>query len=105
MMRNLVNSMETLTFCRCIVGVDFAICNTDNQAMDISPVPTKIKLGPALTEGRGAGSKPNIGKQACEESIEEVKDYLSKDCKMLFITAGMPSGPAAQACQRPRTRW
>ena len=80
-----------------IVGVDFAICNTDNQAMDISPVPTKIKLGPALTEGRGAGSKPNIGKQACEESIEEVKDYLSKDCKMLFITAGMGGGTGTGA--------
>jgi cell division protein FtsZ len=80
-----------------IVGVDFAICNTDNQAMVIIPVPTKIKLGPALTEGRGAGSKPNIGKQACEESIEEVKEYLSKDCKMLFITAGMGGGTGTGA--------
>ncbi|RMG83983.1 MAG: cell division protein FtsZ [Bacteroidetes bacterium] len=80
-----------------IVGVDFAICNTDNQAMEISPVPTKIRLGPALTEGRGAGSKPNIGKQACEESIEEVREYLSKDCKMLFITAGMGGGTGTGA--------
>lgn len=80
-----------------IVGVDFAICNTDNQAMDISPVPTKIKLGPALTEGRGAGSKPNIGKLACEESIEDLKEYLSTDCKMLFITAGMGGGTGTGA--------
>ena len=42
-----------------IVGVDFAICNTDAQAMEMSPVPTRIHLGPDLTEGRGAGSKPN----------------------------------------------
>ena len=75
-----------------IVGVDFAVCNTDSQAMDLSPIPTKIQLGPHLTEGRGAGSKPNIGKMACEESIEEIKRYLENNCKMLFITAGMGGG-------------
>lgn len=80
-----------------IVGVDFAICNTDTQAMLQSPVPVKIKLGPELTEGRGAGSKPNIGKLACEESIEEVKSYISTDCKMLFITAGMGGGTGTGA--------
>lgn len=80
-----------------IVGVDFAICNTDHQAMDISPVPTKIHLGPNLTEGRGAGSKPNIGKLACEESIEEVRRYLENNCKMLFITAGMGGGTGTGA--------
>lgn len=80
-----------------IVGVDFAICNTDSQAMDLSPVPTRIQLGPNLTEGRGAGSKPNIGKLACEESIEDVKNYLSNNCKMLFITAGMGGGTGTGA--------
>lgn len=80
-----------------IVGVDFAICNTDHQAMDISPVPTKIQLGPNLTEGRGAGSKPTIGKMACEESIEEVRRYLENNCKMLFITAGMGGGTGTGA--------
>ncbi len=80
-----------------IVGVDFAICNTDSQAMKTSPVSVKIKLGPTLTEGRGAGSKPNIGKLACEESIEELKTYLSRDCKMLFITAGMGGGTGTGA--------
>ncbi len=80
-----------------IVGVDFAICNTDAQAMDISPVPTKMQLGPNLTEGRGAGSKPDVGKRACEESIEEVKQYLSNNCKMLFITAGMGGGTGTGA--------
>ncbi len=80
-----------------IVGVDFAICNTDHQAMNISPVPTKIHLGPNLTEGRGAGSKPNIGKLACEESIEEVRQFLENNCKMLFITAGMGGGTGTGA--------
>ncbi len=80
-----------------IIGVDFAICNTDAQAMDTSPVPTKISLGPLLTEGRGAGSKPNIGKLACEESIEELRRYLENNCKMLFITAGMGGGTGTGA--------
>ena len=80
-----------------IVGVDFAICNTDNQAMELSPVPTKIPLGPELTGGRGAGSKPNIGKQACLETIEEVKAFLENDTKMLFVTAGMGGGTGTGA--------
>jgi cell division protein FtsZ len=80
-----------------IIGVDFAICNTDNQAMENSPVPTKIRLGPNLTEGRGAGSKPNVGKLACEESIEEVKRFIENNCKMLFITAGMGGGTGTGA--------
>jgi cell division protein FtsZ len=80
-----------------IVGVDFAICNTDNQAMDQSPIPTKMQLGPHLTEGRGAGSKPNVGKLACEESIEDIKRYLGTDCKMLFVTAGMGGGTGTGA--------
>jgi cell division protein FtsZ len=80
-----------------IFGVDFAICNTDKQAMDQSPVPVKIQLGPTLTDGRGAGSKPNIGKLACEESIEDVKQYLAEGCKMVFITAGMGGGTGTGA--------
>ncbi len=80
-----------------IVGVDFAICNTDNQAMEISPVPIKLQLGPALTEGRGAGSKPTIGKEACVESIEEVKQYFGDATKMLFVTAGMGGGTGTGA--------
>ena len=80
-----------------IVGVDFAICNTDNQAMDLNPVPVQIQLGPELTEGRGAGSKPNIGRQACMESIEEVKRFLDGTTKMLFVTAGMGGGTGTGA--------
>jgi cell division protein FtsZ len=63
----------------------------------LSPVPTKMQLGPNLTEGRGAGSKPNVGALACEESIEEVKKYLNNNCKMLFVTAGMGGGTGTGA--------
>jgi len=90
---NAVNHM----FNQGIVGVDFAICNTDAQAMEISPIPTKIQLGPNLTEGRGAGSKPNVGKMACEESIEDVRRFLENNCKMLFVTAGMGGGTGTGA--------
>src|SRR5690554_1311115 len=72
-----------------IVGVDFAICNTDEQAMKMSDVPVKIALGPHLTSGRGAGSRPQIGKQACIESIDDVRAFLGTGTKMLFVTAGM----------------
>ncbi|MEM7102580.1 MAG: cell division protein FtsZ [Bacteroidota bacterium] len=80
-----------------IVGVDFAICNTDNQAMEISPVNTQIQLGPSLTEGRGAGSKPNIGREACVESIEDIRNFLGDNTKMVFITAGMGGGTGTGA--------
>ncbi len=80
-----------------IVGVDFAICNTDNQSMELSPVPTKIQLGPHLTEGRGAGSLPQVGKQACIESIDDVRRFIESETKMLFITAGMGGGTGTGA--------
>ena len=80
-----------------IVGVDFAVCNTDAQALELSPVPTKIHLGPSLTGGRGAGSKPEVGRSACEESIEAIHDFLSDDCQMLFVTAGMGGGTGTGA--------
>jgi len=80
-----------------IVGVDFAICNTDAQAMEESPVPVKISLGPHLTEGRGAGSIPSVGKEACIESIDEVRTFLGDNTKMLFVTAGMGGGTGTGA--------
>jgi len=80
-----------------IVGVDFAISNTDNQAMNQSEVPVKIQLGPNLTEGRGAGSKPLVGREACVESLEEVKEFLDETTKMLFVTAGMGGGTGTGA--------
>lgn len=81
-----------------IAGVDFAICNTDIQAMRASVVPTKIQLGETVSAGLGAGSQPQRGKQACLESIEEIKKYLEKGgTKMLFVTAGMGGGTGTGA--------
>lgn len=80
-----------------IIGVDFAVCNTDRQALDDNPIPVKINLGPKLTEGRGAGSRPEIGKQACIESIEDIKVFLEDGTKMLFVTAGLGGGTGTGA--------
>ena len=80
-----------------IRGVDFAICNTDRQALDQSSIPVKIQLGPELTGGKGAGNKPEVGRQACIESIEEIKSFLDSDTKMVFITAGMGGGTGTGA--------
>lgn len=85
---NAVNYM----FSQGIRGVNFVICNTDAQALESSPVPNKIQLGPFLTEGLGAGADPEIGKRAAEESIEDIKKILEKNTKMVFITAGMGGG-------------
>ncbi len=80
-----------------IIGVDFIVCNTDKQALDISPVPYKIQLGPSLTEGRGAGAIPEIGMNAAIENIEEIRSLLSKDTKMVFVTAGLGGGTGTGA--------
>jgi cell division protein FtsZ len=75
-----------------IRDVDFVICNTDSQALENSPVPIKVQLGSSLTEGRGAGNRPEVGKQAALENIEDVNQVLSNNTKMVFITAGMGGG-------------
>ena len=80
-----------------IEGVDFVVCNTDAQALDKSEVPTKIQLGTELTEGLGAGSNPETGRKAAEESIDKVKELLDANTKMLFITAGMGGGTGTGA--------
>ena len=85
---NAVNHM----FSQNIEGVDFIICNTDAQAVALSNVPNKIQLGPHLTQGLGAGANPMIGRQATEESLEEIKRILEVNTKMAFITAGMGGG-------------
>lgn len=77
-----------------IKGVDFIICNTDAQAMDISPIPNKIQLG---NKGLGAGSVPDVGRQSAEENIEDIKEMLESNTKMLFITAGMGGGTGTGA--------
>ncbi|MBK8845301.1 MAG: cell division protein FtsZ [Bacteroidetes bacterium] len=80
-----------------IRGVDFIVCNTDLQALEISPVPIKVQLGPTLTEGRGAGSIPNKGREAALENVEDVRKILSDGTKMVFITAGMGGGTGTGA--------
>ncbi len=90
---NAVNHM----FKQGIKDVDFILCNTDSQHLEDSPIPTKIQLGMSLTEGRGAGSKPAVGRNAAIENIEEIKELLRDNTKMLFITAGMGGGTGTGA--------
>ncbi len=80
-----------------IKGVDFVICNTDAQALEASPVPIKIQLGANLTEGLGAGSNPDVGKRAAEESADRITELLDANTKMLFLTAGMGGGTGTGA--------
>jgi cell division protein FtsZ len=80
-----------------ITGVDFIICNTDAQALELSPIPNKVQLGASLTEGMGAGSIPEVGKNSAIENIEDVKKMLGSNTKMLFITAGMGGGTGTGA--------
>lgn len=80
-----------------IKGVDFLVCNTDSQALDSNPVPTKIQLGASLTEGRGAGSIPEVGRNAAIENIDEIKAILEKNTHMVFVTAGMGGGTGTGA--------
>ena len=90
---NAVNHMYNMG----IIGVDFIVCNTDRQALDVSPVPLKIQLGPSLTEGRGAGALPEVGMNAANENIEEIRELLSKGTKMVFVTAGLGGGTGTGA--------
>jgi cell division protein FtsZ len=90
---NAVNHMYNLG----IKGVDFIVCNTDKQALDISAVPYKIQLGASLTEGNGAGAIPEIGKNAAIENIDEIRSVLSENTKMVFVTAGMGGGTGTGA--------
>ncbi|MAM05764.1 MAG: cell division protein FtsZ [Flavobacteriales bacterium] len=90
---NAVNYM----FLNGITGVDFVVCNTDAQALEASPVPIKIQLGADLTEGLGAGSNPEIGKKAAEESADKITELLDSNTKMLFLTAGMGGGTGTGA--------
>lgn len=77
--------------------VDFVVCNTDSQDLAKSPVPVKVQLGESLTGGRGAGSKPEKGRQAAIESLEQVDEVLGSNTKMVFITAGMGGGTGTGA--------
>lgn len=90
---NAVNHMYRLG----IKGVDFIVCNTDRQALEKSPVPNKIQLGNNLTKGLGAGSIPDVGREAALESVEDVRQYLENNTQMVFITAGLGGGTGTGA--------
>ena len=90
---NAVNHM----YMQGITGVDFIVCNTDAQALELSPVPNKVQLGASLTEGMGAGSIPEVGKNSAIENIDDIKQMLGSNTKMLFITAGMGGGTGTGA--------
>tara|TARA_B100000900_G_scaffold414065_1_gene439641 strand:- start:9119 stop:10783 length:1665 start_codon:yes stop_codon:yes gene_type:complete len=80
-----------------IEGVDFAVCNTDLQALEASLIPNKIQIGAEITEGLGAGANPEVGRKAAEESIDRIEELLDSNTKMLFITAGMGGGTGTGA--------
>src|SRR3954466_779541 len=90
---NAVNHMFRLG----IKGVDFIICNTDKQALEKSPVKNKIQLGIKSTKGLGAGSIPEVGRDAALESLDEIKAFLGTNTQMVFITAGLGGGTGTGA--------
>lgn len=90
---NAVNHMHSLG----IKDVEFVVCNTDHQALESSAVPNKLQIGINLTSGLGAGANPDKGRSAAVESKEEIRDLLSQDTKMVFITAGMGGGTGTGA--------
>lgn len=90
---NAVNHM----FEQGIRDVDFILCNTDSQALELSNVPVKIQLGERITEGRGAGSIPSVGKDCAMDNLDELRALLQDNTKMLFITAGMGGGTGTGA--------
>ena len=80
-----------------IHDVTFVLCNTDNQALAESPVPVKLQLGRSITQGLGAGNRPERARDAAEESIDDIKEQLIDGTKMVFITAGMGGGTGTGA--------
>lgn len=82
---------------RGIKDVEFVVCNTDLQALQLNPVPNKLQIGPTLTEGLGAGANPEKGRQAALENREDIKGLLKQGTKMLFLTAGMGGGTGTGA--------
>lgn len=92
------NAVTTMYREEMIKGVTFLLCNTDEQALNVSPVPDKITLGPNKTKGLGAGNKPEVAKEAAEESVEDIKEKItSDDTEMVFVTAGMGGGTGTGA--------
>jgi cell division protein FtsZ len=84
---NAINSMIASE----LKGVEFIAANTDSQALEVSRADAKIQMGKGLTKGLGAGAKPEIGREAAEESIDDIRTML-EGSDMVFITAGMGGG-------------
>jgi len=80
-----------------IKDVNFIVCNTDHQALASSPVPVKVQIGESLTEGMGAGSRPDKGRQAAIENLDDIMKAISGNTKMVFITTGMGGGTGTGA--------
>lgn len=80
-----------------IKGVDFVVCNTDKQALDVSPVSNRIQIGASLTKGLGAGAIPEMGRNSAIETIDEIRKYLADGTQMVFITAGLGGGTGTGA--------
>ena len=78
-------------------NVSFIVANTDKQALENSPVPTKVLLGPNITRGRGAGNVPEKARQAAEESADEINSLFDDETDMVFVTAGMGGGTGTGA--------
>jgi cell division protein FtsZ len=89
---NAVNNMVATG----LAGVEFIACNTDAQALHLSLAPRRIQLGKTATRGLGAGARPDIGRKAAEEAMEEILEHLA-DSHMVFVTAGMGGGTGTGA--------
>ena len=90
---NAVNYM----FRQNIPNVNFVVCNTDQQALNMSPVAHKLILGYNITEGRGAGNDPEVGRRCAEDSAEDIRRLFRDNTEMVFITAGMGGGTGTGA--------
>lgn len=77
--------------------IKFVVCNTDKQALNMSPVPNQMLLGQEITNGGGAGNLPEVGRQCAEASVEDIRSLFTDDTQMVFITAGMGGGTGTGA--------
>lgn len=77
--------------------IKYVVCNTDRQALEMSPVGNKLLIGRGVTNGRGAGNKPEVGRECAEESLEEIRALFNDETEMVFITAGMGGGTGTGA--------
>lgn len=80
-----------------IHDVTFVLCNTDNQALNRSDIPVKLSLGRNITQGLGAGNRPERARMAAEESLDDIRTMLNDGTRMVFITAGMGGGTGTGA--------